>query len=129
MLCAAARFHSLHFINVLLIIHNDFRWQNFCEAGNLQRGHLGFAYFNNHSFHVLDVLAIENKQVFDSLQCLLGCVRNPDCFSINLAVNRNESGRFTCKLLPSDKYNLSLSFKPSQFYHHFSLLLRHNLTC
>ena len=115
----AAWFCSILFINVLFL--HDLNQRNVCQATILQRGEQGFAYFNEHLFHALGVLMIDSKEVFDAWQCLLECIRNPHCFSINIAVDDNKDRRFTCDLLPTDKYNSSSYFEPSRFHHHFSL--------
>ncbi|XP_078361457.1 uncharacterized protein LOC144645785 [Oculina patagonica] len=54
--------------------------------------------------------------------CLLECVKNHGCFSTNVAVDHKNYRNFTCELLPTDKYNASMSFKRRNFYNHFSLV-------
>ncbi|KAL9989592.1 hypothetical protein ACROYT_G004157 [Oculina patagonica] len=58
------------------------------------------------------------------------------CFSTNLAANPDIKGNYVCELLPTDKYNASNSFGPSQYFHHYSLKTacsldpcKHNSTC
>ena len=75
-----------------------------------------FSYLNITSF------AIELFQVNES--CGYACLQNPSCFSYNLAVYPDINGKLLCELLPSDKYNNSNKFVPSQVFRHFSVAVR-----
>ncbi|XP_078363506.1 uncharacterized protein LOC144647595 [Oculina patagonica] len=95
-----------------------------------------FAHFIDHFFHVLDVPELESTLVTDRNVCLRRCLKDQRCFSTNLAANPDIKGNYVCELLPTDKYNASNSFGPSQYFHHYSLKTacsldpcKHNSTC
>lgn len=119
----ALRLYSRLFANVL-ILYNILN-QNICQAVILERGEQSSGYFIDHVDHVLDVPKIEIKHVRNAAHCLQECVRNQRCFSTNMAaVDPQKNGRLTCELLPTDKYNASISFRRRRFFHHFSLVVR-----
>lgn len=110
------------FANVLILL--NILSQTVSQEISLQRGQQSSAYFIDHANYVLDVEKIESKQVIGMAHCLQECIRNHGCFSTNIAVDRSKNGRFTCDLLPTDKYSASTSFKRRKFFHHFSLVVR-----
>lgn len=121
----ALRLYSRLFARVL-ILHNILNQTSF-QAASLQRGQKSSGFFIDHVNHVLDVPKTQSKQVTNMAHCLQECVRNHRCFSTNIAVDRDKNGRLTCELLPTDKYNASISFRRRQFFHHFSLVVRNRL--
>lgn len=80
-----------------------------------------FAHFIDHFFHVLDVPELESSLVTDRNDCLRRCLKDQRCFSTNLAASSDIYGNHICELLPTDVYNASNSFGPSQYFHHYSL--------
>lgn len=80
-----------------------------------------FALFLDHFFHVLVEPEFESSLVADRYVCLLRCLKEQRCFSTNIAAIPDLNGKHICMLLPTDKYNASNSFGPSQHFHHYSL--------
>ena len=92
------------------------------SSKSLQRdSNFRFAHFIDHVFHVLDVPELESSGVTDRRVCLLLCLKDQRCFSTNLAAKPDINGNYACELLPTDKYNASGKFRPSQHFHHYSL--------
>ncbi|XP_022786446.1 uncharacterized protein LOC111326661 [Stylophora pistillata] len=79
------------------------------------------AYFRDHQFHVLDVAKLEFILVRSQLTCAHKCLRDPRCFSTNLAAKPEVNGDYVCELLPTDRYNASDSFRRSPHSHHYSV--------
>ncbi|XP_078383146.1 uncharacterized protein LOC144665726 isoform X2 [Oculina patagonica] len=82
---------------------------------------IAFAKFKLHKFSYLNITSLGTDYVLNSSECGLACVNIPSCFSFNLAAFYVINGSISCELLPSDKYNNSDKFVPSQFFHHFSI--------
>ena len=96
------------------------------SSRSLQRNsRFRFAHFIDHLFHILDVPELESIHVRDRRVCLLYCLRDKRCFSTNLAAKPDINGNYVCELLPTDKYNASDSFKPSQHFNHYSAKVSH----
>ena len=83
-----------------------------------------FVNFKEHKFSFLNITALANRVVEDSLSCAFSCLDNLACFSFNVAAFPDKAGKFTCEFLPSDKYNNSENFLPSKTLHHFSIVVR-----
>ena len=81
------------------------------------------AQFVEHFYHVLDVPKIEGIAVQTETDCLLRCIRNDRCFSINVAAFTRPDGTLSCDLLPTDKYNASDKFKANHTFHHYSIMV------
>ena len=122
---SALRLYSL-FLAKVLILHNILNQTSF-QAVSLQRGKESSGLFIDHVNRVLDVPKIQSKQVTNMVHCLHECVINHRCFSTNIMVGHEKNGGLMCQLLPTDKYNASVSFRPRQFCHHFSLVVRNRL--
>ncbi|XP_078383523.1 uncharacterized protein LOC144666043 [Oculina patagonica] len=82
---------------------------------------IAFANFRAHKFSYLNITSLGTGYIFDGKECGVACVNIPSCFSFNLAAFYDINGKILCELLPSDKYNNSDKFVPSQFFHHFSI--------
>lgn len=87
------------------------------------------ASFIDHVFHVLDIVELESSLVRDRLDCVLQCLEDQRCFSTNLVSKPDITGNYVCELLPTDKYNASDSFKPSQHFNHYSAKVSHTPFC
>ena len=124
---SVSRLYSRLFTKVL-ILHYILN-QTSALAVRLQRGKQSSGLFIDHVNHVLDVPKIQSKQVTSMIHCLHECVQNRRCFSTNVMVGRDENAGLTCQLLPTDKFNDSDSFRPRQYCHHFSLVVRNRLQC
>ncbi len=85
---------------------------------------IAFADFKAHKFSYLNITSLATDYVLNGKECGLACVNIPSCFSFNLAAFFDINGRISCELLPSDKYNNSDKFVPSQYFHHFSIRVR-----
>ena len=84
---------------------------------------LRYAQFIEHFYHVLDVPKIEGVAVQTGRHCLLRCVKNDRCFSVNTGAFHLTNGNISCDLLPTDKYNASEKFKLNHTFHHYSILV------
>lgn len=80
-----------------------------------------YAIFQDNLFYALDGKRIETAYVETRKHCLLKCVKNRQCFSINIGVNSRHDGKVLCELLSSDKYSSSGSFQQSSAFHHYSI--------
>ena len=81
------------------------------------------AQFVEHSNHFLDVPKIEGIALPSDTDCLLRCMRNDHCFSLNVAAFSLPNGSTSCDLLSTDKYNASDKFKEDRTSHHFSIMV------
>jgi len=82
-----------------------------------------YAQFIEHFYHVLDVPKLEGVAVQTGRHCLLRCVKNDRCFSVNTGAFHLPNGNISCDLLPTDKYNASEKFKLNHTFHHYSILV------
>lgn len=81
------------------------------------------AQFVEHSYHFLDVPKIAGIALPSDTDCLLRCMRNDHCFSLNVAAFSLPNGSTSCDLLSTDKYNASDKFKEDRTSHHFSIMV------
>ena len=84
----------------------------------------GFAYFIEEKFVHLNITALVKRVAENSLSCAFSCLKNLACFSFNFAAFPDKTGKFSCEILSSDKYNNSNGFLPSKNFHHFSIVVR-----
>lgn len=95
------------------------------KENSLHRGkrnsRLQYAIFKDHLFQSLDVPTIDEAYVLSGKHCLLRSVKNQRCFSAKIAISPTQDGNVLCKLLSSDKYNLSENFGRSQLFHFYSI--------
>ena len=90
---------------------------------------MAYAKFEAHKFSFLNITNIGSDYVLKGSECGLACVNIPSCFSFNLAAFSDiRNGKILCELLPSDIYNNSKRFVPSQFHHHYSIAVSEKLT-
>ena len=76
--------------------------------------------FIEDKFSYLNIAVVSRRFVERSLQCALMCLESLPCFSFNLAAFPDNNDKLLCEHLPSDKYNNSEKFIPSNAFHHFS---------
>ncbi|XP_022801850.1 uncharacterized protein LOC111339452 [Stylophora pistillata] len=107
--------------NILLVCMLFPLEQSLCARSLHRDSKFRVASFIDHVFHVLDVLELESRLVRDRIDCQLHCLEDQRCFSTNLATKPDINSRYVCKLLPTDKYNASDSFRPSPRFHHYSV--------
>ena len=62
--------------------------------------------------------------VADEFDCCFKCLRNPSCFSVNLAASQTVSKKLWCELLPSHKYNSPDKYQQNKSSHHISIMVR-----
>ena len=60
----------------------------------------------------------------DLLDCIVECLKNALCLSINMAAFKGAEGKLWCELLSSDKYRDIKNYKENMSSHHFSILVR-----
>ncbi|XP_067027848.1 microfibril-associated glycoprotein 4-like [Acropora muricata] len=80
------------------------------------------AYFIEEKFSHLNIAALVKRVAENSFSCAFFCLKHLACFSFNFAAFPDKTGKFTCEILSSDKYNNSKSLLPSTTFHHFSVL-------
>ena len=81
------------------------------------------AYFIEEKFSHLNIAALVKRVAENSFSCAFFCLKHLACFSFNFAAFPDKTGKFTCEILSSDKYNNSKSLLPSTTFHHFSMLV------
>ena len=96
-----------------------------CDASDgLHRdGKLKYAHFKDYLFHILDVPKVEEAIVPTRNHCLQRCVKNPQCFSANIAAFYRRDGNVSCDLLPTDKFSVPEKFQANHSFHHYSILV------
>jgi hypothetical protein len=77
-------------------------------------------YFTLDEFHVVQASALQTITVLDSFECLVFCMKNKQCVSVNFAVNSGSDQRFLCQLLTYGSAD-EKGRKPqhSSEYHHY----------
>ena len=75
-------------------------------------------------FHYLKVSTVGTSTADDDFDCVLKCIRNPLCFSVNLATLKGADGKLWCELLSSDKYRNLSEYKGNETSHHFTFMVR-----
>lgn len=98
---------------------------SFCDASGSLRRHkkFKFAHFRDHLFHVLDVPKVKGAVVQTRNHCLQRCVKNPQCFSTNIAAFRRPDGNVSCNLLPTDRYRVPEMFRANHSFRHYSIVV------
>ncbi len=74
-------------------------------------------------FHYLNLTRVGTFTADDDFDCTLKCIRNPLCFSVNLAASKGADGKLWCELLSSDKYRNTKYFKENKSSHHLSIMV------
>ena len=72
-------------------------------------------------FHQLNLSRVETVEVWGIFDCAFKCVRNPLCFSVNLAASKATDGKLLCELLSSDKYRDPAEYKGDFSAHHYRM--------
>ena len=60
---------------------------------------------------------------FDDFECIFSCLRNPSCWSINLAAAKNCDAKIWCELLSSHKHRFPEEFRENSTSHHISIMV------
>ena len=60
---------------------------------------------------------------FDDYECIFLCLRNPSCWSVNLAVARKRDAKIWCELLSSHKHRFPEEFRENRTSHHVSIMV------
>ena len=84
--------------------------------------------FTVDQFHYLNVTRVGTFTAFDDFDCALKCLRNPLCFSFNLAVSIGPGEKLWCELLTSDKHRNTAKYKGNDSWHHFSIMVGSTMT-
>ena len=79
--------------------------------------------FTEDDYHYLNVPVVGSFTVDNTFDCTLKCLRNPCCFSVNLAAYRGANGKIWCELLSSEKHSNPEKYKRNQTSHHLSTIL------
>ncbi|XP_027037863.1 uncharacterized protein LOC113666295 [Pocillopora damicornis] len=78
--------------------------------------------FSKDELHHLNVTQVGKLTVSDLLDCIVECLKNALCLSINMTAFKGAEGKLWCELLSSDKYRDIKNYKENMSSHHFSLL-------
>ena len=79
--------------------------------------------FSKDELHHLNVTQVGKLTVSDLLDCIVECLKNALCLSINMAAFKGAEGKLWCELLSSDKYRDMKNYKGNMSSHHFSILV------
>ena len=79
--------------------------------------------FSKDELHHLNVTRVGKLTVSDLLDCIVECLKNALCLSINMAAFKGAEGKLWCELLSSDKYRDMKNYKENMSSHHFSILV------
>ena len=81
-----------------------------------------FAYGNAVAFYgqMLNSTPIDSKEIVDDTECFRACVKDSRCRSTNLKLVEEQSGKFLCQLLDTDKFTSPEVFNGSSDFHHYS---------
>ena len=79
--------------------------------------------FSKDELHHLNVTQVGKLTVSDLLDCIVECLKNALCLSINMAAFKGAEGKLWCELLSSDKYRDIKNYKENMSSHHFSILV------
>ena len=60
---------------------------------------------------------------FDDFECIFSCMRNPSCWSINLAVAKKRDAKIWCELLSSHKHRFPEEFRENSTSRHISIMV------
>ena len=60
---------------------------------------------------------------FDDFECIFSCLRNPSCWSINLAVAKKRDAKIWCELLSSHKHRFPEEFRQNSTSRHISIMV------
>ena len=80
--------------------------------------------FTKYESHYLNVPKVGTFTAHDDFQCILECLKNPLCLSINVAASRRPDGKIWCELLSSDIHSNAKDYMENKQSHHFS-----NMVC
>ena len=79
--------------------------------------------FSKDELHHLNVTQVGKLTVSDLLDCIVECLKNSLCLSINMAAFKGAEGKLWCELLSSDKYRDIKNYKGNMSSHYFSILV------
>lgn len=114
-------FHALlRCVNVFFLIPHVAGEQSKTLKGCLRSDVENHAELVEHVHSFLDIPAVGSIKVHDSMTCILQCLRNEQCYSLNFAIDFDYQGHL-CDLLPSDKYNSPNKFQQDVAFHHHSI--------
>ena len=113
--CNGNHFASLALANHLMLAFFSF----FIELDSEFRQDI----FTEDDYHYLNVPVVGSFTVDNTFDCTLKCLRNPCCFSVNLAAYRGANGKIWCELLSSEKHSNPEKYKRNQTSHHLSTIL------
>ncbi|XP_020617323.1 neurogenic locus notch homolog protein 1-like [Orbicella faveolata] len=94
-----------------------------CSAeSNILQENYNERLYSVHEFHSLNVPNVGTTMATDEFDCCFKCLRNPSCFSVNLAASQTVRKQPWCELLPSDKYNSPEKYQQNKSSHHISIM-------
>ena len=94
--------------------------QSTAPAANQKKPFLN-QYFTQDYYRELAVAKVGSLLVKGTFNCLLRCVAEPPCLSVNLAAHPDSEGLYRCDLLATDKYRATAEdFQASDAFHHYS---------
>ena len=79
--------------------------------------------FTKYEFHYLNVPRVGTFTAHDDFQCILECLKNPLCLSVNIEASRRPDEKLWCELLSSDIHRNAKDYTENKRFHHFSKLV------
>lgn len=73
-----------------------------------------------HEYFYLTAPKVGTFAAFDDYECIILCLRNPSCRSVNLAVAKKQDGKIWCELLSSQKYTIPEEYRKNRTSRHVS---------
>ena len=89
---------------------------------------LHFAYFAKLQNFSLSVAPIKVFHVKREQDCLISCVANLSCVSLNFAKLSDSSGQYQCELLAADMFRNRTTLMPNASFHYFIVKVRYHKT-
>ena len=86
---------------------------------------VSFGNFERDPFYYLWAEKLSSSMVKDQLDCTFLCVREPNCYSFNMAAYPDSKGVWLCELLATDKYRETEKFHANATFHHYRARVRH----
>ena len=76
--------------------------------------------FKTHLYKVLPATVIKTLSVQIEIDCLLHCIKEESCYSVNTGTYLTAEKIHFCELLATDKYRATEKLQANISYHHFS---------
>ena len=111
--------HSLFLLSVFTLEQTDSpRYKGTTRLAEGVLYFANFAPFLNHKLNHSEVMHI--RTVVDEEGCIIACIENSECRSVNMKTTPDENARHICELLDTDKFTSYQEFDESLHFNHYS---------